>query len=156
MLACISLRRISLVPTREVRKIRKMRLSNGSLMRVATSVLVAALVLLGCFSLPIEEAAQQGTEKFELKMAAGPIGERLLVSNHSTEPWTNIVMVINVQPDGGGGYKLTLSKFAARATLHLNYAQIRRSHRRWSCGDSGTRVNSVISQVVFSAVSLPV
>ena len=39
---------------------------------------------------------------------------------------------------------------------HLNYAQIRRSHRRWSCGDSGTRVNSVISQVVFSAVSLPV
>ena len=40
--------------------------------------------------------------------------------------------------------------------IHLNYAQIRRSHRRWSCGDSGTRVNSVISQVVFSAVSLPV
>ena len=40
--------------------------------------------------------------------------------------------------------------------LYLNYAQIRRSHRRWSCGDSGTRVNSVISQVVFSAVSLPV
>ena len=39
---------------------------------------------------------------------------------------------------------------------YLNYAQIRRSHRRWSCGDSGTRVNSVISQVVFSAVSLPV
>ena len=39
---------------------------------------------------------------------------------------------------------------------NLNYAQIRRSHRRWSCGDSGTRVNSVISQVVFSAVSLPV
>ena len=40
--------------------------------------------------------------------------------------------------------------------VSLNYAQIRRSHRRWSCGDSGTRVNSVISQVVFSAVSLPV
>ncbi len=40
--------------------------------------------------------------------------------------------------------------------FYLNYAQIRRSHRRWSCGDSGTRVNSVISQVVFSAVSLPV
>ena len=42
------------------------------------------------------------------------------------------------------------------AVFYLNYAQIRRSHRRWSCGDSGTRVNSVISQVVFSAVSLPV
>ena len=128
MLACISLRRIPLVPTREVRKIRKMRLSNGSLMRVATSVLVAALALLGCFSLPIEEdTAQQGTEKFELKMAAGPIGERLLVSNHSTEPWTNIVMVINVQPDGGGGYKLTLSKFAARATLHFAMRAFRNS-----------------------------
>ena len=44
----------------------------------------------------------------------------------------------------------------AEEIYHLNYAQIRRSHRRWSCGDSGTRVNSVISQVVFSAVSLPV
>ena len=44
----------------------------------------------------------------------------------------------------------------ADRNVHLNYAQIRRSHRRWSCGDSGTRVNSVISQVVFSAVSLPV
>ena len=43
-----------------------------------------------------------------------------------------------------------------QVSWNLNYAQIRRSHRRWSCGDSGTRVNSVISQVVFSAVSLPV
>ncbi len=28
--------------------------------------------------------------------------------------------------------------------FNLNYAQIRRSHRRWSCGGSGSRVNSVI------------
>ena len=28
-------------------------------------------------------------------------------------------------------------------TLHLNYAQVRRRHRRWSCGGSGSRVNSV-------------
>ena len=28
--------------------------------------------------------------------------------------------------------------------LHLNYAQIRRSRRRWSCGGSGSRVNTVI------------
>ena len=27
--------------------------------------------------------------------------------------------------------------------LHPNYAQIRRRHRRWSCGGSGSRVNSV-------------
>ena len=40
--------------------------------------------------------------------------------------------------------------------FHLNYAQIRRSHRRWSCGGSGSGVNSIMSQVVFSAVSLPV
>ena len=43
-----------------------------------------------------------------------------------------------------------------RPRCHLNYAQVRRSHRRWSCGGSGSRVNSVIWQVVFSAVSLPV
>ncbi len=28
--------------------------------------------------------------------------------------------------------------------LHLNYAQIRRSQRRWSCGGRGSRVQSVI------------
>ena len=49
-----------------------------------------------------------------------------------------------------------MNEAAFQVFYHLNYAQIRRSHRRWSCGDSGTRVNSVISQVVFSAVSLPV
>ena len=41
-------------------------------------------------------------------------------------------------------------------SYYLNYAQIRRSHRRWSCGGSGSGVNSIMSQVVFSAVSLPV
>ncbi len=33
---------------------------------------------------------------------------------------------------------------AAKYSYNLNYAQIRRSHRRWSCGGSGSRVNSVI------------
>ena len=33
---------------------------------------------------------------------------------------------------------------ATRIEWNLNYAQIRRSHRRWSCGGSGSRVNSVI------------
>ena len=42
------------------------------------------------------------------------------------------------------------------ARLLEDYAQIRRSHRRWSCGGSGSGVNSIMSQVVFSAVSLPV
>ena len=27
---------------------------------------------------------------------------------------------------------------------YLNYAQIRRSHRRWSCGGRGSRVDAVI------------
>jgi hypothetical protein len=103
-----------------------MRVSNGSLIRVVTLALVAAVVLLGCFSLPIEEEAAQGTEEFELQMAAGPIGERILVSNHSNEQWTNIVMVINDQPDGGG-YKLTLSKFSSRATLHFGMKAFRNS-----------------------------
>ena len=60
--------------------------------------------------------------------------------------------------DGGGDIAATIDNAAMfeGEYYYLNYAQIRRSHRRWSCGDSGTRVNSVISQVVFSAVSLPV
>ena len=56
----------------------------------------------------------------------------------------------------GGEPPLRVATPDGETLYHLNYAQIRRSHRRWSCGDSGTRVNSVISQVVFSAVSLPV
>ena len=52
-------------------------------------------------------------------------------------------------------FQSLLSK-AAPVEYHLNYAQIRRSHRRWSCGGSGSGVNSIMSQVVFSAVSLPV
>ena len=40
-------------------------------------------------------------------------------------------------------------------SYNLNYAPIRRSHRRWSCGGSGSRVNSVISQVVFSCCFPP-
>ena len=103
-----------------------MTLSDGSLAKVATSVLAASLALLGCFPSPIEQDTTQGTERFELKMAAGPIGERILVSNHSNEPWTNIVMTINAQPDGQG-YKLTLSKFAAGATLHFGMKAFRNS-----------------------------
>ena len=34
--------------------------------------------------------------------------------------------------------------FDQLVSLHLNYAQIRRSHRRWSWGGSGSRINSVI------------
>ncbi len=49
-----------------------------------------------------------------------------------------------------------LKSRAVPVLLNLNYAQIRRSHRRWSCGGSGSGVNSIMSQVVFSAVSLPV
>ena len=37
----------------------------------------------------------------------------------------------------------TLIEAKVREMFHLNYAQIRRSHRRWSCGGSGSRVNSV-------------
>ena len=36
------------------------------------------------------------------------------------------------------------SRTEARELLNLNYAQIRRSQRRWSCGGRGSRVQSVI------------
>ena len=38
----------------------------------------------------------------------------------------------------------TMGKYAQAEPLYLNYAQIRRSRRRWSCGGSGSRVNTVI------------
>ena len=56
-----------------------------------------------------------------------------------------------LQPEAG---RILLTGFADKQNAirainevglyHLNYAQIQRSHRRWSCGGSGGRVNSVI------------
>ena len=88
-------------------------------------MLIAVVALLGCLPLSTEEASKN-VEEFDLTMAAGPIGERILVSNHSDEPWESIVMVINEEPDGGG-YKLTLSKFSAQATLHFAMRAFRNS-----------------------------
>ena len=56
-------------------------------------------------------------------MSAGPIGDRLLVTNHSTEPWEKIVMVVN-QADGGG-YFLPIRNFAAGASLHFGLRAFR-------------------------------
>ena len=99
---------------------------NRSLSRVVILALVATLALLGCLPLPIEEEEPENTRQFELQMAAGPIGERILVSNHSSESWKNIVIVINEEP-GGGGYKLTLSKFSSLASLHFGMKAFRNS-----------------------------
>ena len=52
-----------------------------------------------------------------LDMSAGPIGDRLLVTNHSNEPWENIVMVGN--QEDGGGYQLTIKNFASGASMHF-------------------------------------
>ncbi len=106
-------------------KMGSMTLSNGSVNRIVASILIAVVALLGCLSLPTEEASKK-VQEFELKMAAGPIGERILVSNHSSEPWENIVMIINEEPDGSG-YKLTLNKFSARASLHFGMKSYRNS-----------------------------
>ena len=102
-----------------------MTLSNRSINGIVASMLIAVVALLGCLSFPTEEASKK-VQEFELKMAAGAIGERILVSNHSDEPWENIVMVINEEPDGGG-YKLTLSKFAGPASLHFGMRVFRNS-----------------------------
>ena len=64
------------------------------------SVLAAA-----CIPLPtVDEEAEERDRPLQnvtLEMSAGPIGDRLLVSNHSNEPWESIVMVVN-KDDGGG------------------------------------------------------
>ena len=108
-------------------KMGSMTRSNGSINRIVASILIAVVALLGCLRLPTEEAPKK-VQEFELEMAAGRIGERILVTNHSDEPWENIVMVINEEPDGGG-YKLTLSKFSASASLHFGMRVFRNSER---------------------------
>lgn len=62
-----------------------------------------------------------------LEMSAGPIGDRLLVTNHSNEPWENIVMVVN-RADGGG-YQLTIKNFAAGASLHFGLRAYRNANK---------------------------
>ncbi len=119
-----------------------MTLSNGSINRIVTSVLIAVVALLGCLPLSMEEASKK-VQEFELKMAAGPIGERILVSNHSNEPWENVVMIINDQPDGSG-YKLTLSKFSERASLHFGMRVFRNSEgERFDSNNDGMKTLTV-------------
>ena len=102
-------------------------LSNGSINGIVALMLIAVVALSGCLSFPTEDDdASKEVQEFELKMAAGALGERILVSNHSDEPWKNIVMVINEEPDGGG-YTLTLSKFAGPASLHFGMRVFRNS-----------------------------
>ena len=82
---------------------------------------VLLLLAAGCIPVPTvdDEAGKnkRPLRNVHLEMSAGPIGDRLLVTNHSTEPWENIVMVVN-QGDGGG-HKLTIKNFAAGASLHF-------------------------------------
>ena len=85
------------------------------------SLCVVFLLAAGCIPVPTvdDEAGKnkRPLRNVRLEMSAGPIGDRLLVTNHSTEPWENIVMVVN-QGDGGG-HKLTIKNFAAGASLHF-------------------------------------
>ncbi len=78
------------------------------------------LLSAACIPVPTveqETGRKKRAENITLEMSAGPIGDRLLVSNHSNEPWENIVMVVNA--DNDGGYKLGINNFAAQATLHF-------------------------------------
>lgn len=49
-------------------------------------------------------------------MAAGPIGERILVTNHSENDMTHLVMIIN---EDDGGHTLKISRIMNGASLHF-------------------------------------
>ena len=95
------------------------------------SLCVFSVFVAGCIPVPtVDEEAEKRDRPLQnvtLEMSAGPIGDRLLVSNHSNEPWESIVMVVN-QADGGG-YKLTIQNFAAGATLHFGLKSYRNANR---------------------------
>ena len=82
---------------------------------------VFSLFAAACIPVPtVDQEAEKRDRPLRnvaLEMSAGPIGDRLLVTNHSNEPWENIVMVVN--RDNGGGYQLTIKNFASGASMHF-------------------------------------
>ena len=78
------------------------------------------LLILGC-TLPPEtdEAADARQGNLPLSISAGPIGNRVLITNHSREILTNIAMILNEGDDGG--YLHKLGRLLPGATLHFAF-----------------------------------
>ena len=76
------------------------------------------LLVLGC-TLPsgMNEASDAKRENVPLSISAGPIGNRVLITNHSREILTNISMILNEGDEGG--YRHNLGKLLPNATLHF-------------------------------------
>lgn len=92
------------------------------------SLCVVFVFAAACIPVPtVDEERDRPLQNVTLEMSAGPIGDRLLVSNHSNEPWESIVMVVN--KDNGGGYTLTIQNFAAGATLHFGLRSYRNANQ---------------------------
>ena len=76
------------------------------------------LLILGC-TLPSEtdEAGDAKRESAPLNISAGPIGNRVVITNHSREILTNISMILNEGDEGG--YRHNLGRLLPNATLHF-------------------------------------
>ena len=76
------------------------------------------LLILGCtFPSATDEASGAKRENVASSISAGPLGNRVLITNHSREILTNIAMILNEGDDGG--YRHKLGRLLPGATLHF-------------------------------------
>ena len=101
------------------------------------------LLILGC-TLPPEtdEAADARQGNVPLSISAGPIGNRVLITNHSREILTNIAMILNEGDDGG--YRHNLSRLLPNATLHFIFRVYKKQ--------DGTRYTGTAKQITSITV----
>lgn len=118
------------------------------------AALFCFLVLGACIPAPLAEdgtlaEAENGAQpvpdrEIELQMAAGPIGQRLLVTNHSSEPFENLVMIVN--EDDNGGYTLKISRIESQASMHFGLNAFRDSNgERYDPDQSWVRTVTVFA-----------
>ncbi len=104
------------------------------------------LLILGC-TLPSQtdeatEAAEAKQRNVRLSISAGPIGNRVLITNHSQEVLSDISMILN-QGDGGG-YRHTLGRLLPNATLHFTFRVYKKQ--------DGTRYTGTAQQITSITV----
>ena len=76
------------------------------------------LLILGCTQpSETEQAGDVKRQNVPLNISAGPIGNRVLITNHSGEILANISMILNEQDEGG--YRHELGRLLPNATLHF-------------------------------------
>ena len=104
------------------------------------------LLIFGCTFPPDTGEAPAATEarqgNLPLSISAGPIGNRVLITNHSREILTNIAMILNEGDDGG--YRHNLGRLLPNATLHFAFRVYKKQ--------DGTRYTGTAKQITSITV----